>query len=577
MKTSNSYTSTVKLLKTHRYRTYQFYGEMLNNTTKPENGLKIAALTCLSWIRNRLEGNTIPDCLMLPSQADYLTTSNEDFKSFNIAGDYVIDVIADMEDGIWALRIIENDLGALSGTVPVPGRTIQSDVAFRIIDGKLQCGFKTTVSDKDDVEKASCIRFSLIKELCLNETFGLRQIVNIFDPVHMDISNEERLNEIYSIFQNKENQLPFLIYTYNDFSDQEQPGFRIGMENQNLAQLKAESVNKNVLSRAVPYANRNAGNSRPFFLPKRMFKKFNDLFSVGAYSAGDVIVIDPKVFGGRSKVYLYEDKEQYRDYVGNFTREKNINFKDVLFVDEAKIITDRKNSDYVSEILAQLDETTKSLEIIKSKISRAERINDYQKNDSTDVNKELEETLNKLQKSENTNLVLDREISRLRAEIKNKNDYIAYIDRWKARPEKHKDIPEWISSYKYVVLDKKAVDCLNRNDAENVDLNTICDSLDYMEYLYSQHLFEGMSKEELNNRSSNIYNRPFEVSPSGIPSSAKGECKVKYAFEDGIRREYPLDWHLKAGNHGELIRIYFIIDKNRKKIIVGSLPNHLKY
>ena len=156
-------------------------------------------------------------------------------------------------------------------------------------------------------------------------------------------------------------------------------------------------------------------------------------------------------------------------------------------------------------------------------------------------------------------------------------EYISYIKRKATRPEEHSEIPDWISSYKYVVFDKKAVDCLNRNDAENVDIDVICDSLDYLEHLYSQYLFEGMEKEELNDKSSEIYNRPFEVSPSGIPISAKGECKVKYTFEDGIRREYPLDWHLKAGNHGELIRIYFIIDKTKKKMIIGSLPNHLTY
>ena len=156
-------------------------------------------------------------------------------------------------------------------------------------------------------------------------------------------------------------------------------------------------------------------------------------------------------------------------------------------------------------------------------------------------------------------------------------EYVSFINRKASRPSKHNEIADWISSYKYVIFDKKAVDCLNRNDAENVDIGIICDSLDYLEYVYSQYLFEGMDKEELNNKSSEIYNRPFIVSPSGIPVSAKGECKIKYAFEDGIRREYPPDMHLKVGNHGELIRIYFIIDKNNKKIVVGSLPNHLVY
>ncbi len=61
-----------------------------------------------------------------------------------------------------------------------------------------------------------------------------------------------------------------------------------------------------------------------------------------------------------------------------------------------------------------------------------------------------------------------------------------------------------------------------------------------------------------------------------IPSSAKGDCKIKYAFVGEKRVEHILDQYLKIGAHGELLRVYFIVDKDRKKIIIGSLPNHLE-
>ena len=575
---NNQYTSAVKLLKTNRYNTYQFYGIMANPATKPEDGLKIAALTCLSWLRKRLEGNRIPECLIMPEESQYDSVKDEDFDSFNITDEYIIDVVADMEDGIWTLRIIENDLGALSDGVAVPGRTIESNIAFRIVDNRLQCAFKTSISDKEDVEKADCVRFSVIKELCLNPLFGLKQIEKVYDPDNMDIINEERINEVSSLAKSRDNQLPLIIYTYNDFSNGlNQPTGLSSSSQPGLFEIQKESIRKHVLSKTNAYANRYAGIARPYFLPKRMFDKFNELFSFHSCKEGDVLIINPKKYGGNIRVYSYEDKNSYRNYVVNFTRDKDIDFKDVAFIDEAKILLEQKKENYNAEILAQLDETTRNLESIKTKINRSERINDYKKNDNADSNRELKDTLEKLQKSENTVLVLNREIDRLKSRMSKMEEYISYVKRKATRPQEHSEIPEWINSYKYVVFDKKAVDCLNRNDAENVDIDVICDSLDYLEHLYSQYLFEGMEKEELNDKSSEIYNRPFEVSPSGIPISAKGECKVKYTFEDGIRREYPLDWHLKAGNHGELIRIYFIIDKTKKKMIIGSLPNHLTY
>lgn len=159
----------------------------------------------------------------------------------------------------------------------------------------------------------------------------------------------------------------------------------------------------------------------------------------------------------------------------------------------------------------------------------------------------------------------------------NKYEYIAYIKRKETRPKKHKDIEDWAKQFNSLILEKKAIACLNNNDAENVDVDVICDALDYLDKAYSRYLFEGLSIDELNEYSSKIYNRPYNVTPSGIPVSAKGDCKVKYAFVNENRIEHVLDQHLKIGKHGELLRIYFIIDKERQKIVIGSLPNHLEY
>ena len=39
----------------------------------------------------------------------------------------------------------------------------------------------------------------------------------------------------------------------------------------------------------------------------------------------------------------------------------------------------------------------------------------------------------------------------------------------------------------------------------------------------------------------------------------------------------PLDFHLRVGNDAEyLLRIYFLHDDKKKRIVVGSLPRHLR-
>lgn len=57
-----------------------------------------------------------------------------------------------------------------------------------------------------------------------------------------------------------------------------------------------------------------------------------------------------------------------------------------------------------------------------------------------------------------------------------------------------------------------------------------------------------------------------------------GQYKIKYApGVKGKPAESTLDFHLRVGNDAEsLLRIYFLHDDERKLIVVGSLPRHLR-
>lgn len=583
---NNKQKTVVKLRKANRYNTYQFYAEMNNKNINPYDGLKIAALTCFSWLRKRLEGSKLPQDLIMPSESEYKKVLNDEFKTFTISDSYIVTVEADINEGIWALRVIENDSGTLDQQGIVPGRTIQSDIGFRVVENKLECGFKTTISDVNDVELAECIRFSLIKELGCNPNFGFKQINTLYNPNNMIVDDDYKLDEIHSILHSKENQLPLIIYTYDDhtFTDikdiklddfKYRPG-ALSLDSQlvlNKVIQDNKKDNDDFTTRAVPYSNRYLGVARAYFLPKKMFNNFAKKFNIHQVNLDEVYVIDC----GSNKVnrYSYNNKETYQNYVHNYTRNKELNFNDVLFVDEARIIVQVSNEYARQEREKLLDEAIEKLEQLKTKQARETRMSEYVSVDSSKG--ELIDTLEKLEKSEKEKVVLNNEINRLKKELQNKNDYIDYIHRKETRPKYHKDIEKWVEQFNNIILDKKAVACLNKNDAENVDVDVICDALDYLDKAYSKYLFENLSLDELNTISANIYNRPYNVTPSGIPVSAKGECKVKYAFVNENRIEHILDQHLKIGGHGELLRIYFVVDKDRKKIVIGSLPNHLEY
>jgi hypothetical protein len=56
------------------------------------------------------------------------------------------------------------------------------------------------------------------------------------------------------------------------------------------------------------------------------------------------------------------------------------------------------------------------------------------------------------------------------------------------------------------------------------------------------------------------------------------EYRVKYYLgRTGKPVESDLDLHLKVNNDtGNLLRVYFLYDSQKKLIVVGSLPLHLK-
>jgi hypothetical protein len=95
------------------------------------------------------------------------------------------------DEQIWALQLTEPDLGSHPGALtqdrpPVPGRLFETNVAFRIISGQVECGFRTVVSEPEGT-MAPCevYRLAIIKRLARNAKVGLKQSWPIIDTAHM--------------------------------------------------------------------------------------------------------------------------------------------------------------------------------------------------------------------------------------------------------------------------------------------------------------------------------------------------------------------------------------------------------
>jgi hypothetical protein len=129
-------------------------------------------------------------------------------------------------------------------------------------------------------------------------------------------------------------------------------------------------------------------------------------------------------------------------------------------------------------------------------------------------------------------------------------------------------------------MHQKAVALLEDKSAKTVQVSLICDALDFLATDYWDYRYERISREEMNTRCSEKYGRPFEIKHTGNMTVEFTPAQYKIKYFQGARGkpvETALDYHLCVGNDVEnLLRIYFLHDDDKRLIVIGSLPRHLR-
>lgn len=161
-------------------------------------------------------------------------------------------------------------------------------------------------------------------------------------------------------------------------------------------------------------------------------------------------------------------------------------------------------------------------------------------------------------------------------------DRLQYFERLPKRPKTPQEVPDWVQKNFAGRLEfhQRAVRLIQSVSADEIDMQLLCDAIEYLAYEYRDLKAGILSWEDVKRRCSEKYGRPFEVTGCGdtaIEMYSK-QYKIKYRIGfKGKAVETPLNEHLKVGNTaGNLIRIYFLYDDERQVIVVGSLPYHLK-
>lgn len=607
----------IRLLQNRQYPTYQLYAEMANKKTAPRDGLRLAALTTMEWLRQRLQNN-IPPELDQPGPSCFREVSDECLKSFHMSRGFVIDIVSLPEQGLWTLQITEPDLGSEPGypdqeRQPVPGRVFVTNVGFLISGQTLECGFQSVISDPElTTELADVYRITAARRLMANPDFGLKQITVLGTDAER-IKTVNQIRNLIAVQKHKTNHLPIIVFTHARQEPPKPPPMALGQTSAPPFVMAGKvelsfpvkgsgfpmmpgavpAVDKQVF---VPYdvdafATETVTFARSYLLPDELLDRFNA--DIGAkLQPGDILMLEPGIWGGTQTVYPFRtnrrsrDEELYRlrKTVLFYPRGKAVNFGGVRFLSTAR----QNLMDTSLGALRQSKEVSNQYALDFA--VRQERWNTVLA-EKEQENQQLREQLSRqreyLERLEREKIQLrevhKEELSALHSRITARDQAIEFYRRKLDQPKEHSGIASWVKKYfnGRLLLHPKAVGLLAEKSAQSVDVGLICDALDFLATDYWDNRYLRIPDHEMYGRCSEKYGRRFEIKPTGenTINFTPGQYKIKYYDNPrtGKPVESALDYHLRVGSDPEnLLRIYFLHDDGKRLIVVGSLPRHLK-
>lgn len=615
------------LLRNVQYPTYQLYAVAGQGGTPPETVLTIAVLDTMQWLRKRFREFELPPELDWPESSSYNQVDCSEFTSFHINEGYKVEVIWLPEEKIWTLQLTEPDLGPqpgeeTQGRAPVPGRIIETNIGYRVIDRKVECGFRTLVSEPVGTEQeCEVYRLALIKHLARNPLVGLRHGEwALTDDAH-SLEGIGSVKALGDWLADPDRMLPAVVFAEN--APDAKGKFHVSA----IAKVTTKvtppvslpaleeigttfSEKKGLIHKLMPGPGQQEekdkfaldiaeltrykmGYGQFFTLPAAQMETFVNA-SGKAVRPGDILIFEPIAFGGEVTPYPFKYTKQnpvqiYReieDYIQNYPKNKPMTFGNVAFLTEAKEIDSEKLlniSQSKEELLAGFEEKLQA----KNKKHEADlrkKGEDYGIKEDR-LHKKLDQLNDRIRELELKNKELRKQIETVEkkheAQLNFKDKQLARMQSLVERPRRPNEVAGWVEEHfaGRLIFHQRAVDEMAKIAPNKVDLDLVCNALEFLAMDYRDLLAGLIDEEEMNNRCTQKYGRPFDVVPSAGIAAYRftKEYKIKYfTGPKGRLVESPLDYHLKVGTDNErLLRIYFLYDKEKRLIVVGSLPEHL--
>ena len=590
------------LLRNIRYPTYQLWA-IAGDANNQDNVLKICILQTMQWLRERFREHELPKEINVPPPEDYKKIELSQFTNIHLKHGYSLEIIWLPEEKIWTLQLTEPDLGPDPGVKkqtrqPVPGRIFETNMSYKTTDKGILCGFQTMVSEPvGTTEDCEVFRLGVIKELKRNPKVGLHQIWELKEEPH-NIESSNDIKNFNRKFSSNERTVPIIVISeYAETSGESKQSEIIpdldklikgNLKSSYLFTTNTLQSQKDVIIRfnspVLPawlkdLSYKLMGYGHFFVVSDGVRKEFNGTTGYDLPNGG-VMFLPPHQMKEKEIIYPYKTivgngfSEKLHSMIQSYSKERIFDFSQCCFVPQAQIIQDNQMLEnihsekelrklYALKLSHHEDQDSKRIAEIEGEHQRR-----YQK-----LEQELEKAIKKAKAAEDKYKRQQMSLVQLNTVI---SDLAKRLEITKTRPSKPASMCDWVAQHfgSRIIIHARAQRMIKDIQNEEIDLTTLCDALEYLANEHWDFINGNIDDKECQRLCSLYYNRPFEF----------GECGDRnirdYASDYVIshkKANVPLTHHIKVGKDSKrLVRIYYFYDKSERKIVIGSMPKHLK-
>ena len=598
------------LSTSREYPGYQFYAVLRLAGHSAEECLRYAALTVQNWLCERIRNadGSVPEEILCPPPAEYASVRGEDLRSCKLS---FCEIVSIPQQGIWAMMVREPH-------PEIAARAFVTHVGIRVLDsGTAEFGTCVEVVDRDSAlpEEDVVYRPQFIRLLFETERLELRQMFPIPFRECTEIRDRRGMGRLQSLADDEENQLPLVVFTYAKRSDEVPED----IERKAAGIMRKPLLPPFVLSLfrdappveepeyslpydAAEFARHIYGFARAYAIVSEAFDEFSSRFSGANLACGDILMIEPRRFGGGTKVFPHrpgmtpercqQTLDELTGLLVRYSKHKPYAFGSVLFVEEARqeaksleledlrALVHRENSGEMEKLLAKLEEERKSGREQARQISqlRTKLTEEYRRGmqHGREQAAQLEKLLNKA-KSDNAVLRKNNESMRQAFEE---------LNAMKEAAAEAQNVPAMPRTCEDVALYFRKV-FPDRIDFTERGLKTASKCGIYPEILWECLYSMATVLADLYRNGVRDTERQYKEKTGWEMAKSEGSQTRKSADFMTERtdvyqgREISVEPHIKFSNYARKTgapyqRLYFAYDPQTRRIIVGYVGDHLK-